>query len=256
MKLNLLFFMVLVSVLCSCGGNKSILKDKKLKTESLKAIVKNYDKSNPNFTTMRGRLKGQFIDGDDQQNINISYRFKKDEVLWMSAKLAGLIQIAKIKISPKKVEFYERIDQSYFDGDFQLISSLLGIELNYEQLQNLLLGQTVKSIDVNESELLSLEGFFQIISTYDKGLSQTLLLDEKTFKLRQQLLKMNGREIKIIYNSYQIIDNMFFPEEIIIIADDMENQVSIILNYKSINLNEDLNFPFKIPDNFKAIKLN
>lgn len=256
MNIRLIVLLIFTIMLSSCGGSKSALKDKALKTETLKAIVKNYDKSNPKFTTMRGRLKGVFIDGDDQQSINISYRFKKDEVLWMSAKLAGLIQVAKMMISPKNIQFYERIDQSYFDGDFELVSSFLGLELNYEQLQNLLLGQTIKPIDIKESDFQNLEGFFQINTSFDNDLSQSIILDEKTFKIRQQALSMGNKEIKIIYKSYQVIDNMSFPAEMVILAGDNEDQVSIILNYRSINLNDDLKFPFNIPDNFKPIELN
>jgi len=255
MKINLLPLLLVFIVLSSCGGSKSVLKDKKLKTKSLKAIVKNYDKSNPRFETMRGRLKGEYIDGNDQQSINISYRFKKDEVLWMSAKLAGLIQVAKIMVTPDNIQFYERIDQSYFDGDFQFISSVLGLELNYDQLQNLLLGQTIKPIDVNKSDFESVDKYFKITTTYEKGLTQSIFLDEKTFKIKQQALNINDSEIKVIYKSYQVINNMSFPKEVIILAGDKDNEVQLILNYKNINLNDDLKFPFSIPSSFKPLEL-
>jgi hypothetical protein len=255
MKINLLPLLIFLLILTSCGGSKSALKDKELNTETLKAIVKNYNNSNPEFNTIRGRLKGTYIDGDDQQNISISYRFKNDEIIWMSAKLAGLIQVAKIMVTPKKVQFYERIDQSYFDGDFKLISSFLGIELNYEQLQNLLLGQSIKPINLKQSSLESIDGYFQIKSTYERGLSQTILLDEKTFKIRQQILEKEGNKIKIIYNSYQIVNKESFPEEMIIVADNKKDKVSILLDFRNINLNDELNFPFRIPSNFKPIKL-
>jgi hypothetical protein len=256
MNIKLLSAVLCILILSSCGGSKSAVKDRELKTETIKAIVKNYDKSRPDFMTMRGRLKCEFIDGNNRQSINISYRYKKDEVLWMSAKFAGLIQVAKLMISPKKIQFYERIDQSYFDGDFQLISSFLGLELNYEQLQNLLLGQSIKPIDIYNSELDAPEGYFQINTNYDQGIQQSVLLDEKTFKIKQQVLKLNAQEIKIIYNSYQVIDKMFFPEEMVILANDEGRQVSLILNYKNINLNDNLNFPFRFPDNFKPLKLD
>jgi hypothetical protein len=256
MKFSLPYLFILFLLITSCGGSKSVSKNEKLKTETLKAIVKNYDKSSPKFQTMRGRLKGVFVDGEDQQGINISYRYKKDEVLWMSAKLAGLIQVAKVMISPNRIQFYERIDQSYFDGDFKLVSSFLGIELNYNQLQNLLLGQAIKPIDIEESVLESLEGFFQIRTNFERNLSQSLLLDDKTFKLKQQTLKMNDKQINVIYKSYQVIDGMLFPEEMVITAGDSEDQVSIILDYKNISLNDDLNFPFSFPNNFKPLELN
>lgn len=254
-KPYLILLVLLSVVLTSCGSSKT-LKSKDLKTESIKAILKNYDKSTPVFKTMRGRLKCEYNDGKDRQNVNISYRFQKDEVLWMSAKLAGLLQLAKMKITPGNIQFYERIDQSFFDGDFKLVSSFLGLELDYSQIENLLLGQAVKTVDISSSNLESFEDYFQISTNFKDGLTQRLLVDAKTFKLRQQLLKKGNKEVIITYNTYQIIDAMSFPEDMTIIAGENEDKVSLNLNYKNISLNEDLRFPFKIPNNFKPLKFD
>ena len=188
-------------ILTSCGGGKSALSERELKSETLKAVLKNYEKSVPKFEGIRGRLKGDYDDGEDQQSISISYRYKKDEVVWMSAKLAGLIQVAKLMITPDNIQFYERIDQSYFDGDFQFISSVLGLELNYEQLQNLLLGEIIKPFDILKSELSDIEGYFQIQSTFENGIIQTVILNANNFKVEQQTLKKGDKEIKIILGS-------------------------------------------------------
>ncbi len=242
-------------VLASCKGTSSVLKKKDLKTESIKAILANYSKSSPDFDAMRGRLKCIYDDGKNQQNVNISFRFKKDEVLWMSAKLAGLIELAKMKITPGNIQFYERIDQSYFDGDFQLVSSFLGIELEYSQIQNLLLGLAVKEVEPENSDLQSLENHFQISTNYENNIAQVLIIDAKTFKLKQQILKKNDKLIQIDYPKYQIVNKMSFPEELSIIADDQKDKVGLFLTYKNINLNDDLRFPFRIPKNFKPLEL-
>jgi len=255
-KLYLILVLSSVLVLSSCKGTSKALKNKDLKTESIKAILSNYQKTSPDFKSMRGRLKCNYNDGETQQNVNISYRFQKDEVLWMSAKLAGIFEVAKMKITPGNIQFYERIDQSYFDGDFQLVSSFLGLELDYNQIQNLLLGQAVKDILPKNSDLLSLEDHFQILTTFQNGLSQSLLIDAKTFKLKQQILKRKDQIISIDYSKYQIIDNMSFPEDILIQAGDSQEKVSLNLNYRNINLNDDLRFPFRIPNNFKPIKFD
>jgi hypothetical protein len=245
---------LLAVVLSSCKGTSSALKSKDLKKESIKNIVSNYSKSLPDFKTMRGRLKCEYDDGYSQQNVNISYRFKKDEVLWMSAKLAGLIQLAKMKITPGNIQFYERIDQSFFDGDFKLVSSFLGIELDYDQIQNLLLGYAIKPVDFEKSDLLSLDESFQISTVYENGISQVLLVDAKTFKLQQQILIKDNKRLMIDYSKYQMVDNMSFPEEFMVIADDSKDKVSLNLSYKNISLNDDLRFPFRIPNDFKPLK--
>lgn len=253
-KVYIVFFIAILTVLSSCKGTSSALQSKDLKKESIKAIMLNYNKFTPKFNSMRGRLKCLFDDGKNQQNVNISYRFKKDQVLWMSAKLAGLIEIAKLKITPKKIQFYERIDQSYFDGNFQLVSAFLGLELNFNQIQNLLLAQALKPIEVETSDLISLEDSFQISTTYENNLNQILVINAKTFKLSQQILKQYDKEIIINYTKYQVINNVSFPEEIMIIAGDTDDKVSLGLSYKNINLNDDLRFPFRFPNNFKPFK--
>lgn len=254
-KAYLIALILLSVVLSSCGSSKT-LKSKNLETQSLKAIIKNYDKSTPDFKTMRGRLKCVYNDGKDRQNVNISYRFQKDEVLWMSAKLAGIIQLAKMKITPGNIQFYERIDQSFFEGDFQLVSAFIGLELDYSQIQNLLLGQAVKTIDISSSDLESFDDYFRISSNFKDGLAQRLFVDAKTFKLKQQVLKKGNKEVMITYNTYQMLDGMSFPEDMTIIAGDNEDKVSLNLNYKNINLNEDLRFPFKVPNHFKPLKFD
>ncbi|WP_445159301.1 DUF4292 domain-containing protein [Mesohalobacter salilacus] len=251
-------FVVLISVLIlsACGGSQSALKKKDLKTETLKAIVKNYNKSAPEFKTMRGRIKGLYNDGSQQQNINISYRFKKDKTLWMSAKFAGFIQVAKMMITPQNIKFYERLDNSYFDGDFELVSSFLGLELNYNQIENMFTGQALKNIDVSNTDFQTADEYFQMVTTYENGLTQFLLLDAKTFKIKQQALSLDDRQIKIIYKSYQVVDGFSFPEEFVILAGDNNEQIQITLTYKNIKLNEDLKFPFKFPNNYSPIQLN
>lgn len=247
---------VAILILSACGGSQSALKEKDLKTETLKAILKNYNNSIPKYKTMRGRLKGVYEDRDQVQNINVSYRFKRDKTLWMSAKFAGFIQVAKMMIKPKKIMFYERIDNTYFDGNFELISMFLGIELDYSQIQNLFLGQALKPIEVSKTDIENLDPYFQMVTSYDDGLTQFLLLDAKTFKIKQQTISLKDKQVKIIYNNYQIVDGSSFPKEFVILAGDGKDQIQITLTYKNIKLNDKLRFPFSFPNNYSPIQLN
>ena len=51
---------------------------------------------------------------------------EKDKTIWINATLG----LARAIITPDKVRFYNRINNQYFEGDYTLISNLLGIELN------------------------------------------------------------------------------------------------------------------------------
>ena len=71
-----------------------------------------------------------------------------------------------------------------------------------------------------------------------------------------QILNFKDQQLKIDYNSYQSIDNKYFPEQLSLYANKKEEKVNLILDYKSIKLDDDLRFPFKIPSNFSPIKLD
>ena len=61
-------------------------------------------------------------------------RMEKDQkILIMSTP----ISVVKALITPEKVSFYNKLDNTYFEGDFKYLSDLLGTDLDFEKVQNL-----------------------------------------------------------------------------------------------------------------------
>jgi hypothetical protein len=246
---------VLIVVLQSCKGSKSVADDNAMKKENLKAIINQFESSKPQFNTMRGRIKANFKTADIQQNINISYRLKRRDTLWMAAKFAGVFEVAKVMMSPENIEFYERIDNNYFSGDFKLVSAFLGMELTYNEIENLLLAGNIKPLDISISDYEIINDDIIISTNYESGINQIVRIDKNKMTIVDQVLNFKEQQLKIDYNSYQIIDNKYFPEQLSLYANKMEDNVNLILEYKSIKLEDKLRFPFKIPSNFTPIKL-
>ena len=71
-------------------------------------------------------------------------------------------------------------------------------------------------------------------------------------ELRQ--LQMN-RSLKVRYLSFQELDQQVFPKRITIKAIENQQETTLNLNLKSLNLNQPIRFPFSIPSGFKAIEL-
>ena len=88
-------------------------------------------------------MKIEYIEKDRSEGTTVSLRIEKDKTIWMSK--LGLV---KALITPTRVAFYNKLDNTYFDGDFSYLNKLLGTELNFEMVQNLLLGQAV--FDLNK----------------------------------------------------------------------------------------------------------
>ncbi len=71
-----------------------------------------------------------------------------------------------------------------------------------------------------------------------------------SLQLHQQLEK---RMLQVDYSSYQEVDKQILPQNIRIIAVDDTDQVAITMEFKSVSLNKEVRFPFKIPTGFKEI---
>jgi len=246
---------VLLVILQSCKGSKSVADDTAMKKETLKAIINQFESPKPEFTTMRGRIKAYFSTKEIQQNINISYRLKRKDTLWMTAKFAGVFEVAKVMMSPENIQFYERIDNNYFSGDFKLVSAFLGIDLSYDEVENLLLARNIKPLDISVSDYEVINDDIIISTNYENGINQIVRLDKNRMTIIDQVLNFRDQQLKIDYNSYQVIDNKYFPEQLSLYANKQEDKVKLILDYKSIKLDDNLRFPFKIPGNFTPIKL-
>ena len=95
---------------------------------SVKQIVKKYNKSQSEFTTLQGRLKVEYVQGERSETHTLTLRMGYDHTIWVNA----FLNMVRLKITPDRVRFYNKLDKTYFDGDYALISELLGTDLRFE----------------------------------------------------------------------------------------------------------------------------
>ena len=62
--------------------------------------------------------------------------------------------------------------------------------------------------------------------------------------------------LDINYNSYQNIEEQSFPKELVVLAKNNDGIANIKLDLTSLSLNNELRYPFTIPDGFKELILN
>ena len=238
----------------SCKTSKVVATGKVDERLTTKAIIKNHYKNQLEFRTISGRMKVAYNDGGAVQSFNVSLRVEKDKAIWMSAPLG----VVKALITPQRVTFYNKLQNEYFDGDFAYLSKLLGTELDFNKVQNLLLGEAL--FDLREQKYISLatDTYYELKPKNMGDLFKTLfLIEPENFKIATQQLSQpwNGRLLEIYYKSYQEKNRQILPEEIQIIAIDTDQTTNIDIQFRNIEFNRTLNFPYRIPKGFEEIVL-
>ena len=155
MKVFKILFVILILFFVSCKSTKNISSSGELNSNlSSEQIIRAHSKQDAKFKTLQSRVKVEYIQGNKSQMHTINLRIEKDKTIWLSATLG----VVRAKLTPQKVSFYNKLDNTYFEGDFSLISDLLGTELDFQNVQNLLLGEAIfdlnnqtYNIDIHEA---------------------------------------------------------------------------------------------------------
>jgi hypothetical protein len=227
----------------------AITKNISARKVAKKHVAANFDKK-----TIDAKLKVNFDNGKTKQSLSVSLKIKKDKVIWLKG--SKFLTVFKAEITPSSVRYYSSVFKNYFEGDFSMIEKLLGVEINFEQLQNLFLGQAllnVKEIDqeveiANNRYLLSPEKQAELFDIF-------FTINPAHFKLDNQSIVNNKKNLRldINYPSYKIIQNTIFPSTINIKAKNPKSVTKIDFIYKSVVFDTDVFMSFKIPNSLKKL---
>ena len=251
---KLIYSFALIVVL-GCKSTKTLKASSGLETRmSVKKIIKNHTKFQSRFTTLQGRVKVELIQGDRSETHTLTLRMGYDNTIWLNA----FLNMVRVKITPDRVRFYNKLDNTYFDGDYALINSFLGTDLQFENLQNLLLGEALFELQTNRFNKTAHPSSYVLRPKRSNDLFELLYLINPTyFKMDSQQLSQPAKRnvLNIQYPSYQKADGLVLPEKMTITATNSDVQTTLNLNLKSVVLGQPLRFPFKIPKGYKAIEL-
>jgi hypothetical protein len=250
MRIYKLGFLLLAVFISSCGTVRRATDTGEASGQKSK-VIKSHKEAMLDFKTLSSRVNVDFKDNNRQQSVTVDLRMLKGEKIWMSARILGLT-VAKVYITKDRVQFYEKLNRQSFDGDFSLISDFLGEEVTFEQVEAIMLGQAVESLDkkvfyVEENEYVFKEG----------------ALIEKFFKLRPADYKVSEQSIKKVsensylqvqYPDYQVVSGKIMPLAVRIEAFRKNKSVTVSLEYRDIGFDQDLSFPFEMPANTNPIE--
>tara|TARA_R110002051_G_scaffold214190_1_gene279055 strand:+ start:557 stop:1327 length:771 start_codon:yes stop_codon:yes gene_type:complete len=245
---------ILIAFMLSCKSTKVITGGTINENLTSKSIIKSHYANELDFKTLSGKMKIDYEDKDASQGFSVSFRMEKDKAIWISSLP---ISVVKAYITPDRVSFYNKWGEgTYFDGDFSYLSKLLGTELDFEKVQNLLLGQAILDLRKDKYDVAIANENYELRPKKDLDLFKILFqIEPKHFKIgAQQIVQPEkGRLLIIQYKNYQEIDNKIIPNEIGITATMDGNQSFIGIEYKNIEFNRNLKFPYDIPKGLKEI---
>lgn len=253
MLTNSALALLMVVFLGSCKGSRAVVGGEVDPGMSARQLIGNHYANQSEFKTLSGRIKIDYTQGDTSQGFNVSLRMDRDKVIWLS----GPMGMAKALITPDRVSFYNKLHSEYFEGDFGYLSQLLGTDLDFEKVQNILLGNALTDLRQDRYRMEVVGNRYELKPRNASALIKILFqLEPKNFKIATQSIAqpLAGRALQASY-TYQDILGRSLPQQIDILAGDQGKTSHIELEFRGLELDRTLNFPYQVPKGYDKITL-
>lgn len=218
-------------------------------------VVRAHKQTSPEFNYLATRAQLVYKTEDQEQKISVSLRMKSGDTIWMKATVFG-VTLAKAIVTKDEVSYYEMLNKTYYKGPLTEISRWLGFAVTLEQLQNILLGQSVLSMSRNTPQLIDNDSY--LLGPIDTGIGWNLTnaVRPDNFRLKRAELAATGvvpTSVSLKYGGYNQVQQQYFPEQLDLSVNAPKAKTQIRLSYKQFDLPDRLSFVYTIPEGFKRI---
>jgi hypothetical protein len=223
---------------------------------SSQKIIKNHYNNKSDFSTLYIRSSAKYRDEKQSQNVSAEIKIKKGEKILVSIRFLG-ITMAKALITPNEVKYYEKINGTYFEGDYASLSEWLGTDLDFEKIQNMLVGKPIDDLTQQDYAYELTDKFYKLSAVKDKT-EKTFSFESKNYLLKKQEISQpeKDRTFAVNYPNFQDFALAILPANLEINAMQKKGKTEISIDYNSVTFNEDLSFPYSVPDGYDRIFIN
>lgn len=245
--------LLIIAVMGSCKS-KAILAEGKVASDAKATeVIQKHYANLPEFKTVYIKGNARYKDDDNSQSVTADIRIEKDKQILVSIRFLG-ITMAKALITPKQVKYYEKINGKYFEGDYTTLSRWLGADLDYSKVQNLLIGRAIDDLTRNKY-VSEVEDKMHKLSASENGNEKAFYFEATRALIKKQQIDQPAqkRNLTVEYPNYAQHGDAFLPTSVLIEAIHPKGKTNITVDYNSATFNEELSFPYSVPEGYERI---
>lgn len=207
------------------------------------------------FTTFNAKLDVDYKGNDGKgRDVNANLRMYKDSAIWVSVNAILGLEAIRLLVTKDSVKLMNKLENTYAARGIGFLQEATGLPLDFTTLQDLIIGNPVY-LDSNivrygrgggTVTLVSLGSLFRNLLTFSE--SGTLLLQSK-------LTDVDPFRVRIADLSYSDYENKsgrsFATRRQMIVSE--RSRLEVKLNFKNYSFDEEVSFPFRVPDKFSRL---
>ncbi len=207
------------------------------------------------FNTLSLKAKAKLDIAGNSNDVTMNFRMKDKEIIWVSiTALGGAYEPARALITPDSIKVMNRAKGEYLSKPFSYIYNFTNKQVNFNTLQAMLTGNAMGDFLTADADLKQENGVW-LVTGSKEGLDYRLLFNT-LLKVAETNLNdsKSGQALKVAYSDYQNLNDSLFPSSLMINTLSGAKKINIDLNFVKIDGNVPLEYPFKVPGNYKLVR--
>ena len=267
--ISLCFFILTITFISSCSPQKKLIKAP-IREEGADYLMEKLRTNELNYHAFTAKFSAEYTNKGQKNAFNGQIRIRKDSLIWLSFSAVLGIEVIRIMITQDSVMFINRINNTYFMGDYAYVNKFLNTNIDYDILQSFLTGNDLSfyekgkfraSLDRGQYKL-STAGRMKLKKAVRTGqeplnvLIQNIWIDPEHFKITQANVKeirKPGTQLESCYSAFEKIGSQLFPKEMTFDI-SADNNLHVTASFSKININQPVTFPFRIPKGYRQLE--
>jgi len=267
-NIGYLFFLLLV--IASCSATKKTHKFSLVEISTDDLLVK-MQQNESQFHTLSAKALIDITSQGKTNSLKATIRMTKDSAIWVSISAGMGLEAARILLTRDSVLFINRLNKTYFVGNYKFINHLINAQVDFDIIQALLTGNDFKWYDYQDIEASIMGSQYQLESANRRKLKkyikspdcasqviyQSMWLNPESFKIERikiKEIKNENKKIVAEYSHFKTIDGQILPAQYDITI-SAQNDIIIDATFMKISLNKSIKFPFNIPSKYKETQV-
>lgn len=265
-------------------GTEKKPHSKKLKPITDKKLLKKTTGNYLSYNYLTLKFSGKVQIGNNTKSIRGIIKTKRDSIIWISLYHSTGIPVAKIVFTKDSLIFLNRLNDSYYAGDYKFLEDQLNFSLTFNNIQSVIFDELFLYNDTitkfkglkdfkryRDSTCYVLQSvkkktFKKIEKKHRKNkrlkkkwregfIVQDFRISPNDFKIKKLSVRdiTNHLEFSVFYDNFEVFLNQSFPRNMKISIFTPKDTIQTGLKLKKIVANELLKFSMKIPK--KATKI-
>lgn len=181
-KAKIALVITLPLLMFSCKSKKEIVELKPLKNRSAQALTNKLEENELQFHALGIKVSTEILGAEDEEtSFKANIRIAHDSIIWVSISPALGVEVIRMVITKDSVKYVSKIpnNKHYYLGNFVSIEDFLGMEVDMQMLEDLLVGNPV-AYDSKDKFRSGIDGDQYVLSSrYRRKMEKVVGVDDK-----------------------------------------------------------------------------